>query len=350
MAQLFRHPCPLSPGDRVAIVSPSWGGPYLFPAVYEKGLELLRTKLRLEPVEYATARMAPEELARSPQRRAADINTALADESIGGLIASIGGDDSVRILPYLDIAILTAHPKLMMGYSDFSTLLTYGAMLGNVTVHGPSIMAGIAQLDALGDDYAAHLREALFSARPLPPYRPYSFFVEGYPDWSQPEQVGQTGPPQTNPGWDWLQAGVPSQGYFWGGCFGVLEMLKGTDFWPERSFFDEVILVLETSEMVPSPDQVQYMLRNYGAQTILERIRGLVLGRPRGYSAAQKQALRQNVRQVVVEEYGRTDLPIVLDFDLGHTDPQRVVPFGVRTQIDPQARSIALLEPIFAPK
>ena len=121
----FNHPKKLKSGDRIAIVSPSWGGPHTFPAIYEAGLNIMRTHLELEPVEYPTARMEPDKLSRNPELRANDINTAFSDDSISGIIVSIGGDDSVRLLPYLDTELILSNPKMLMGYSDTTTLLAY---------------------------------------------------------------------------------------------------------------------------------------------------------------------------------------------------------------------------------
>ncbi|MCA9953495.1 MAG: LD-carboxypeptidase [Ardenticatenaceae bacterium] len=344
----FKRPQKLSRGDRVAIISPSWGGPHVFPAIYETGLAMLQTQLGLEPVEFPTARMHPDELAKEPRLRAEDINAAFADDSIAGIIASIGGDDSVRILPYLDIEHILANPKMLMGYSDTTTLLSFLASQGLVTFHGPAIMAGIAQIESLGNQYKSHLVEILFGTQRTYAYMPYDSYSEGYPDWTVPENLGKTNVATENPGWDWLQKAEDNQGYFWGGCIEVLEFLKGTDFWPKRPFFDDKFLFLETSEEAPAPHLIMRMLRNYGTQTILDRIQGLVLGRPYGYTEEQKQALHTVVKQVVVEEYGRSDMPIILDFDAGHTDPQFIIPFGIKAQISSDRKQVALVESIFS--
>ena len=98
----FRKPLSLKSGDRIAIVSPSSGMPFLFPWVYEQGLNRLKEVFNLQPVEFPTARQSPEYLSQNPQARAEDINTAFADPSIKGIIATIGGNDQIRILPYLN--------------------------------------------------------------------------------------------------------------------------------------------------------------------------------------------------------------------------------------------------------
>lgn len=92
----FQQPLPLKSGDKVAIVSPSSGMPFLFPWVYEQGMERLRNVFQLEPIEFPTARQSPEYLSRNPQARAEDINKAFADPSIKAITATIGGNDQVE--------------------------------------------------------------------------------------------------------------------------------------------------------------------------------------------------------------------------------------------------------------
>lgn len=343
----FKRPRTLERGDKIAIVSPSWGGPNVFPDIYEAGLSAIRTELGLEPVEFPTARMSPDDLASKPETRANDINAAFEDDSIAGIVASIGGDDSVRLLPYLDTDLILAHPKIIMGSSDLITVLTYLNTVGLVTFHGPVVMAGLAQIPALGERYKSHLSDVLFGNATSYEYQPFPEYAHGYPNWVIPENLGKVNQRIANLGWVWMQKAGIQHGYFWGGCIEVLEFLKGTDYWPPRSFFDDTFLLLETSEEAPSPQRVKRMLRNYGSQTILNRINGLVFGRPRDYSNEQRSELQEVVRQVVVDEFGRDDIPIVLDFDVGHTDPQFIVPFGIRATISSDDERVFLAEPVF---
>jgi muramoyltetrapeptide carboxypeptidase LdcA involved in peptidoglycan recycling len=127
----------------------------------------------------------------------------------------------------------------------------------------------------------------------------------------------------------------------------VLEFLKGTEFWPEMSFFDGKFLFFETSEEKPSSIVVERRLRNYGMQTILNRVQGVIFGRPNGYSDEEKERLRKVVLRIITDEFGRKDIPIVLDFDAGHTDPQCIVPFGILTLIDSEKGEISLMESVF---
>lgn len=101
----------LKRGSKIAIISPSSGLPYLFPDTYELGLRNLRELFGLEIIEMPTARMEPAELYRHPELRAQDMNEAFADPSIHGIICSIGGYESIRILPFLDIERIKNNPK-----------------------------------------------------------------------------------------------------------------------------------------------------------------------------------------------------------------------------------------------
>ena len=118
----FKQPPSLKPGDKVAIISPSSGLPHVFPWVYEQGLNRIKEVFELDPIEFSTARQTPEYLSNSPKARAEDINAVFSDPSIKAIIASIGGNDQIRILPYLNKEVISANPKVFMGYSDCTNL------------------------------------------------------------------------------------------------------------------------------------------------------------------------------------------------------------------------------------
>jgi len=87
-----------------------------------------------------------------------------------------------------------------------------------------------------------------------------------------------------------------------------------------------------------------YMLRNYGMQGILDQIKGILFGRARDYSAAEKQTLQDHLLAIAATEFGRPDLPIIANMDFGHTDPQFILPLGVKAEIDCQMRQVRLTD------
>ena len=339
---LVRRPARLHSGDRVAVVATSWPGSTAFPHVYAQGLDTLREVFGLDVVEYPSTRFTPAEAAGNPEARAADLNAAFADPTIAAIFVIIGGDDSVRILPFIDIENALAHPKILMGYSDTTTQLLSLAAAGLTTFNGPAVMAGLAQLRNL-PGLQVHIRAILFEPTDSYDYRPYGYRVGDYPDWNtQPgDLVGERMP---DVGWRWLQGSDARTGRLTGGCIEVLDMMVGTPSWPAPEFFAGRILFLETSEEVPSPAQVGHWLRNYGAQGILSRINGLVFGRPRGYTSEMTAELDT----IIVErlgEWGATAIPVLAGADFGHIDPQWILPHNVLAELDPAGDTFTLLEP-----
>jgi len=340
----FLKPKRLNIGDTVAVLSPSWGGPSQVPHVFDLGLRNIEREYGWKIKEFETARMDAEVTYANPKIRAEDLNRAFADPEVSAIIASIGGDDSVRILPYLDLDTILANPKILMGYSDTAVITSFLCTHGLVTYNGPSIMAGFAQMRYLPDAFAAHIREFLTDPVDRYAYRPYLTWSDHYIPWVTPGYDGQTTPLTENEGWRWLQGSGTKTGHLFGGCIEVFEFVKGTRFWPKDGFFKEKILFFETSEDKPSVSNVKYMLRNYGSMGVLDQIKGILFGRARSYSDAEKAELDKMIIQVVAGEFGRSDMPIISNMDFGHTDPQLIMPLGILAEIDCNAKSICLLE------
>jgi muramoyltetrapeptide carboxypeptidase LdcA involved in peptidoglycan recycling len=325
----------------VAVVSPSWAGPAIYPHVYEAGLHTLRTVLQVEVVEMPHARAA----AATPTQRADDLHRAFADPTIQAIFTSVGGEDSIRLLPLLDADLIARNPKIFMGYSDITTLLTFVQRSGVIAYHGPQVMAGFAQWPSLPTSYQQEIVDFLRQPVPTYAYRSHGYYTDGYPDWGVPENATRIKYLQPDDGWHWLQGSGQRQGRLFGGCIEVLDFIKGTPYWPEAGCWAGRILFLETSEEMPAIQAVRRMLRSHGVAGIFERIGALLVGRPFGYPPAEKAAFEAMIREVVAGEFGQTDLPIVCNVDIGHTDPQWIVPVGGMALVDADHRRIALTEP-----
>lgn len=342
-----RRPRRLAEGDVVAVVSPSWGGPHAFPHVFDRGLEVLRG-WGLEVREYPSTRAPARRLRGDPALRADDLNRAFADPSVRAVIASIGGDDSIRLLSLLDAATIAASPKILLGFSDTTTLLAYVRRLGTVTFHGPSVMAGLSQLGALPAAYGRHVREMLFEPADSYRYPVFSLFSEGYPSWRDPSLVGQVNALRPDTGWHVLQGSGRVTGELFGGCLEVLDWIRGTRAWPSPGEWRGRLLFVEPSEEQPGPEQVARILRSFGAVGAFDGLAGLMVGRARDFDADETAAFEAAVLQTVSGEFGRSDLPIVANLPFGHTDPQWVLPLGVRAELDLGARTLSLVEPWLA--
>ncbi len=339
----YIKPKKLQKGDIVGIISPSWGGPSIFPHIYKAGLLALK-EMGLQIKEFLTARADAKYLYNNPKIRANDVNEAFLDDEVSAIFASIGGDDSVRSLPYLDLDAIKSNPKIIMGYSDTSILLTYANQLGLVTFDGPSIMAGFSQIRNF-PSAQKHVQDMLFNTNDYYEYQPFKEYVDGYPDWAEEGNTGKINEKKFEyTQWNWLQGTSKVDGNLFGGCIEVLEFIKGTDYWPDKEFWDGKILFFETSEEKPSPDNVKYMLRNYGVQGIFEEVKGILFGRARDYSIEEKKKLDETILNIVKNEFGFSELPIVTNLDFGHTDPRFIMPLGCKLEINCEMKKISLIE------
>ncbi|HZD99869.1 MAG TPA: LD-carboxypeptidase, partial [Micromonosporaceae bacterium] len=154
------YPSKPRPGDRVAVLSPAAGLPAIFPHVYELGLNRLRDAYGVVPVEYPTTRQA----AASAVDRARDLHAAFADPSIAAVLATIGGEDQITVIPHLDPDLLRANPKPFFGYSDNTNLHNYLWNLGLVSYYGGSVMVSLGRSRRENPDSAASFRAALFDS------------------------------------------------------------------------------------------------------------------------------------------------------------------------------------------
>ena len=110
----------LKRGDKIAIVSLSWGGlgDSDFIHKFYIAKERLEKEFGLEVICMPHALKGSKFIAENPKLRAQDLMNAFLDETISGIFCAIGGDDTIRILPYIDFNIIKNNPKIFMGYSD----------------------------------------------------------------------------------------------------------------------------------------------------------------------------------------------------------------------------------------
>jgi muramoyltetrapeptide carboxypeptidase LdcA involved in peptidoglycan recycling len=336
----------LRPGDMVAAVTLSWGGPGACPHRYAAGKRQFEEEFGCRVIETRHALRDPAWIAANPRARADDLMEAFADASIRAVISTIGGDDSVRILPFLDVSVLREHPKIFMGYSD--TTVTHFACLaaGMTSFYGPAFMAGFAENGGMHRYLVDSVRRTLFSAEPVGEVLPNTggWTVERL-EWSEPANQSRVRALTPSTGWRWLQGTGRVDGRLIGGCLEVMEWLKGTPVWPPLETWVGAVLFIETSEEAPTVREVTRWLRSYGAQGILERVAAILIGRPGGHqlSIADHQAYDDAVLGVVGHELGLAT-PIIAGMDFGHTDPFFVLPYGVRSEIDCDAQRFSIVE------
>lgn len=325
------------PGDRVAVLSPSWGGPAAFPAVHELGLSRLRA-LGLEPVELPTTRAA----AATPQERARDVVAAFADDSVAAVVCSIGGDDQITLLPHLDHAVLRANPKRLLGYSDATNLLHHLWSLGVGGVHGGAVMVQWGRPGRVHPATEDSLRWALLEGGEHEV--PQLSAIDRRELW---ETADLSAEPVQDPAGEWLWGGGTqvARGPLVGGCLEVLEFLAVADRLVPVERYAGCVLLLETTEEQPSDEFVFRTLRHLGERGLLGVVAGLVVARPDTSTpggAARVPEREQSQAEAVLRVTDRyaPGVPVLIGPDVGHTDPQVALPYGGHVTLDPRARRL----------
>lgn len=342
MGMKLRKPPRLKPGDRVATVSLSWGGAgdAQFLWRYQQGKQRLKEQFGLEVVEMPHTLRGGDFLYNHPEKRAQDLLVAFSDPSIRGIFACIGGEESIRMLPYIDFSVIERNPKVFMGYSDTTITHLICLKAGVASFYGPSVLAEFAENGAM-HDYTAHwVERALFSGQTLGNIPAAPAWTSEYLPWlvENKERVRTLTP---NRGIEVLQGCGVVRGHLLGGCIEVLEMAKGTDLWPPLESWSGAIMFLETSEDKPDPKYLEYWLRNYGSQGILGKIKGMVWGKPYGNVHYEEY---KAVIGKVLGELGLSELPALYNLSFGHTAPMTVLPYGAMAEINTEEATFSILE------
>jgi muramoyltetrapeptide carboxypeptidase LdcA involved in peptidoglycan recycling len=334
----FVYPEKPRPGDRVAILSPSMGLPAVYPTVYEQGLRRIQEVFGLVPVEYPSTRTMNAPL----QERARDVHAAFADPNVRAIIASIGGDDQIKLLKYLDPELIGAHPKPFFGYSDNTNLHVLLWNLGIVSYHGGSVMVQLGRGGSMHPYTVSSLSRALFEhgeaeISPAPEYTDEEL------DWAQSAALTQEPVMFPSTGWTWLNGGRIVEGAAWGGNLEIIDFhLRTSRYLLPPDAYEGAVLYLETSEELPSATYVYRVLMCMAERGLLQRFAAVLVARPKAWSLEHRNAPEEKarfasaqeeaVRRVLREYHPRA--PAVFGLDFGHTDPQFIVPNGGRVRID----------------
>ena len=336
-------PQKLNRGDKVATVSLSWGGAGDSGLLwrYNVGKKRLEEEFGLKVVEMSNTLKGTDYLYKHPEKRAADLMEAFGDKSVKAVFSCIGGDESVRILPYIDFEVIRDNPKIFIGYSDTTVTHMICYKAGLSSFYGPCILGELAENVEM-HDYTRHwIRKVLFDNSTIGRIEPSPGWTSEYLEWEEKNWKTKR-ELKPNAGYELLQGSGIARGKLIGGCIEVLEMLKGTELWPDKNSWKDSILFFETSEDKPDPAYFEYWLRNYGSQGILDSVNGIIFGKP--YDNKNYEEYRKAVIKVVRDELKLYDLPILFNMNFGHTAPMMILPYGAMAEIDSDKANFSIIE------
>ena len=310
-------PMPLAKGDTVALVSPS--------AATDERLDLRLSQEVMEALGFRVKTGAHfgarrGHLAGSDEARAADINAAFADDEVRAVIAVRGGSGAARVLPLLDYEAIRANPKVLLGYSDITAL--HNAILtrtGLVTFHGPN---GTGSWNGFNTDQF----ERLFFRRELMEYR-------------NPVEAGDELVPRRNR--TLTIASGKARGELVGGNLTVLTALAGSPYLPD--FTGKILFLEDVSE---APYRIDRMLSTLKLMGALDRIAGLIFGECTdcdpgdGYGSL-------TLDEIFDDHLKPLGIPAYRGALIGHIRQQFIVPVGGRVEMDADAGTFRMLDPVF---
>lgn len=345
MTDGFLYPDKPKRGDKIAVLSPAGRSAARFPVPYELGLRRLREEFRLEPVEFPMTR-APE---ASPAERARDVEAAFADPDIRAIIATIGGEDEIKILKHLHPEVLAANPKPFFGYSDNANLHVFLWNLGIVSYNGGAVMVQFGRPGRMNPLTSESLRQAMFERGEFE-LRPAPEVGDEDRDWADAAAFDDEPRMEPATGWTWHgRNDKAAMGPGWGGCLEIIDwQLRTGRHIQDNAAYRDAILFLETSEEMPDATYVYRVLLGMGERGLLQEFAGVLWARPKAWSfehrngATQKQRYMDEQRAAVLKamaEYNPS-IPVVFGIEFGHGDPQYVLPSGGQIQIDPLAKSV----------
>lgn len=332
------------PGDRVAVLSPSFAAPAVAPAVHEQALRRLEELTGLVPVEYPTTR----QLDARPEDRARDLQAAFADPAVRAVLATVGGEDQVTVVGHLDPEVVRADPKPFLGYSDNTNLLSWLWTHGVAGFYGGSTQVHLGPGPSVDPVHAASLRAALLTGERLEVTEPGESEDHGL-DWQDPRALSEHGEREPTEPWTWSGPARSVTGRTWGGCAEVLQWILAAGRFPaDPSVLDGGVLLLETSEELVPARELGWIVRSMGERGLLEAVDAVVLGRPpastfeRRPDAAARAAYRAEQRDTVLAQLERynPDAVVCVGVPFGHTRPQWILPYGGAVTVDGVERRV----------
>jgi muramoyltetrapeptide carboxypeptidase len=296
-------PRALRPGDTVGVVAPASN---IKRVELEAGCEALR---RAGYIPFYFDSILEQDLyfAGSATRRARELEEMFLRDDVRAIVCARGGYGSNYLLKELDLEKIKAHPKILIGYSDITTLLTYfhnGA--GLITFHGP--MAAKDWAHENGVD--------------LPSWQAA---VSGTSPWDVPLGTGVSG----------LLDGE-AEGYLYGGCLSILVASLGT---PYEIKTGGTILFLE--DIAAKPFQVDRMLMQLKLAGHLNAVRGIVFGEM--IDCVQNANQNYTLQEVVTRIVGDLGMPVAFGVKSGHvTSGNITLPLGVLSSLLVRNGQVAL--------
>jgi muramoyltetrapeptide carboxypeptidase len=290
-------PPALQPGDTIGIIAPASN---IKRELLDAGCKALR-RLGYEPVYFDSILEKNLYFAGTNERRARELEEMFSRDDVRAIVCARGGYGANYLLDSLNLEKIKAHPKIFVGYSDVTTLMTYILdTAGLVTFHGPMVTKDFVHSD--GVDVAS-----------------WEAALTGASRWSL-DLGAESG---VKP----LRAGS-AEGILYGGCLSMLAASLGT---PYEIHSAGTILFIE--DVAAKPYQIDRMLMQLKLAGKFAGVRGIIFGEM--LDCLQNQDQGYSLEEIVLRVIGDLGLPVAYGLRSGHVSRQNVtLPFGVSAALN----------------
>ena len=250
------------------------------------------------------------------QERADELMHMFTNKEVDGILCVRGGYGSIRILDLLDYEQIKKNPKVFIGYSDITALITsINERTGLVAFHGP---LGISSFN----EFTLESFEGVL----MKPKKRYKY------QYQRDENTDD------NPEFDLytINSGK-AEGELIGGNISVLDSMIGSKFNPD---FENKIVYLE--EIEEKTYRVDKMLFHLLYATNLKKAAGIVLGVFGDCNINDEPRL--TLKEALDDLLKPLDMPIFYGYSFGHIGYIITIPTGVNARMNADKKSLKLLE------
>ncbi len=303
------------------------------PIRYNRGKEYLRSK-GIRIVDGKLFGKQDHYRSGSIRERADEFNSLLYNDEVQILMASIGGNNTNSILPYIDYDYLKHHPKIIIGYSDTTALLLgIYAKTGLITFYGPALASSFGEFPPFVDMTFDYFKSMIIDSVTIPhEYRKPSVWTDEFIDWGEQDR-GKSGTPN-----DWVSV-IPGvcRGRLIGGNLNTMEGFFGTEYMPEIRKGD-ILFIEDSLKDACTIERTFSLLKLAG---VFDKIGGILLGKHEKYD---DNGTGKKPYEILLEVSENRRIPFLAEFDCCHTHPMFTIPIGCMAELDATNKRVTLLE------
>lgn len=320
-------------GDGIGIFSPSSPAAFFASDRYKRAVEFLRSK-GFNVIEGSLTGKNDFYRSGSIKERADELNELIRNPDIKCIISSIGGMNSNSLLPYIDYEQFSKTPKALVGYSDVTAILfAVYAKTGINTYYGPAAVPSFGELDPFLSLTYEYFRQILIDEPKLPYTLPTPYiWTDEFVPWEETERQKKEYPNDIIT----LNSGK-AEGRLIAGNLNTMLGIWGSEYMPEIKDGD-ILLIEDSLKDIATEERSFSFLK---INNVFDKISGLIIGKHEQFD--DKQTKRKHY-EVLMEVMGRTDIPVLSEFDCSHTKPMFTLPIGCRVELDSDKKQLTILD------